>query len=191
MGASTLLRAARHSSGLDQSELARRSKTSQPDVSLVERGTRVPGVDTLERLLNSTGHTLIAVKTSRPDAVNTAERIASALRNEDVHAAFRRFLDYSDGLASVNGVDRIILTVAEPAPAGSQLWDTAIAAVAEYWLDQAALPKPSWLNQPGRTLPKPEPLAISEYDLDPDVAEVPSQFLKRNLLVERGTLASV
>lgn len=191
MGASTLLRAARHSSGLHQGEVARRANTSQSDISFVERGRRIPTTDTLERLLNSTGHRLIAVRTNRADAVETAERISSALRDKSVDVAFRRFLDYSDGLSATDGVDRVILAVAEPFPTGSRLWDTALAAVAEFWLDEARLPRPSWLDDPSRTLTQPEALAVSEYDLEPDPAQVPAQFLKRNLLIERGTLASV
>ena len=191
MSASTLLRAARHSSGLHQGEVARRAKTSQSDISFVERGRRIPTTDTLERLLNSTGHRLIAVKTNRVDAVETAERISYALRDEGAEAAFRRFLDYSDGLDATEGVDRVVLTVAEPFPTGSLLWDTALAAVTEYWLDEARLPKPSWLNDPSRALAHPEALSISEYDLEPDPTEIPEQFLRRNLLLERGTLASV
>lgn len=191
MGASSLLRAARRSSGLAQKELARRAGTSQSDVSFVERGNRIPTVDTFERLLNSAGHKLIAVKTDRPDAVETADRISSALGTGGTSEAFRRFLDYSDGLAANEGVERIALTLAEPHPSGSRLWDAAIAAVAEYWLDQAKLPKPAWLNDPSRALPQLETLAISKYDLEPDLEKVPEQFAKRNLLVERGTLASV
>lgn len=132
MSAGTLLRAARRSSGLGQQEVADRAQTSQPDVSAVERGRRIPTVDTLVKLLDATGHRLIAVKTSRPDAVETSARIADALQSSGVEAALRRFLDYSDGLAATSGVERVVLTAAEPYPSGSRVWDAAIAAVAEY-----------------------------------------------------------
>lgn len=191
MTAGTLLRAARRSSGLGQQVLAERAQTSQPDVSAVERGRRTPTVDTLVRLLDSAGHKLIAVKTSHPDAVETSARIGDALRSGAVEAALRRFLDYSDGLAATSGVERVVLTAAEPYPSGSRVWDAALAAVAEYWLDQDGLPKPHWLNDPSRTLPSPQTLDVSIYDLPPRIDEVPPPFARRNVLVERGTLASI
>ena len=52
-------------------------------------------------------------------------------------------------------------------------------------------PEARLVKRPGQGPSQPGSLAISEYDLDPDPTEVPEQFLKRNLLVERGTLASV
>ncbi|TQL54014.1 helix-turn-helix domain-containing protein [Subtercola boreus] len=191
MGASTLLRAARRSSGLGQSELAARAGTSQPDVSLVEQGRRNPTVETFERLLGGVGHKIFSYPTSSSDAVEIASLIAFAVEEANEEKAFRRFLDYSDGLAAADGVERIILTAAEPADTGSPLWDAALASVASYWLDDQGLPKPAWLSDRSRALHQPQSLGVSVYDLEPDVAFVPSQFLTRNVLVERSTLASV
>ncbi len=191
MTASSLLRAARRTSGLGQAEVARRSGTSQPDVSFVERGKRIPTVDTLERLLAGTGHRLVAVPSARPTSVETGDRIATSLAGGRMDAAFRAFLDFSDGLAASEPVVRVVLACAEPDSTGSPVWDSALAAVAEYWLDRDGLPKPSWLDDPDRSLPTPESLAVSVYDPEPDLGEVPEQFRRRNLLVERSTLASV
>lgn len=191
MTASSLLRAARRSSGLGQADLARRSGTSQPDVSFVERGKRVPTVDTLERLLSGTGHRLVAVASAHPTSLEAGDSIAAALTLGRVDAAFRAFLDFSDGLAASEPVVRVVLACAAPDSTGSPVWDTALAAVAEYWLDRDGLPKPSWLSDPDRSLPSLRGLEVSVYDPEPDLDEVPEQFRRRNLLVERSTLASV
>lgn len=191
MSASTILRAARLACGLGQAELARRSSTSQSDVSLIESGKRKPTIATLERLLRATGHRLIAVPTDRSDAVETAELIAAGVRSGEQEWAFRRFLDYSDGLMSKHGVDRIALTLGAPFPTGSPKWDAAIAAVAEFWLDEEGLPKPSWLADPSRRLPTPERVVDSIYEAEPEPARTPAQFLERGLLMDRTTLASV
>jgi transcriptional regulator with XRE-family HTH domain len=93
MSASALLRASRLNAHLSQVELAERAATSQPDVSAVESGKRAPTVDTLERLLQRTGHRLIAVPGLGPDAVEKAERIAAAVRAGSLDEALRAFLD--------------------------------------------------------------------------------------------------
>jgi hypothetical protein len=84
-----------------------------------------------------------------------------------------------------------VLTVTEPHPTGSRAWDAALAAVADYWLSKSKLPKPGWISAPGRTLPKAESPQLGKYDLAPDRANVPAEFLRRNVLVERATLESV
>lgn len=59
MDAATLLRSTRRSAGLTQRQLARRARTSAAAVSLCESGSRIPRVDTLERLLAAAGATLV------------------------------------------------------------------------------------------------------------------------------------
>jgi hypothetical protein len=85
----------------------------------------------------------------------------------------------------------VVLTVAEPHPTGSRAWDAALAALVDYWLSKFRLPKPGWISSPGRTLPEAESPQLGTYDLDPDRANVPAEFLRRNVLVERATLESV
>jgi transcriptional regulator with XRE-family HTH domain len=191
MTASTLLRSARLTSGISQGDLAARTKTSQPDISTIEAGKRTPTVDTLERLLRQTGHRIIAVPGVGPDAIETAERLSIALKTYSTDSALRAFLDYSDSLRRAEGVDRVVLTVAEPYPTGSRAWDAALAALVDYWLSKSRLPKPGWISSPRRTLPEPESPQLGTYDLDPDRANVPVEFLRRNVLLERATLESV
>jgi transcriptional regulator with XRE-family HTH domain len=191
MSASSLLRAARLTAGIRQQDLAARANTSQPDISTIESGARIPTIDMLERLLHHTGHRIISVPGIGPDVVDTADRIAGAVRVHNRDAALRAFLDYSDRLAAVTGANRVVLTVSEPPPTGSRAWDAALAAVSEFWLNKGKLPKPDWVKDPKRFLASPESPHLGDYDLEPDRANVPPEFLRRNLLLERATLASV
>jgi hypothetical protein len=83
-----------------------------------------------------------------------------------------------------------VLTVCEPPPTGSRAWDAALAAVSEFWLNKGKLPKPDWVKDPKRFLASPESSHLGDYDLEPDNANVPPEFLRRNVLLERATLAS-
>jgi transcriptional regulator with XRE-family HTH domain len=191
MSASQLLRSAREASDLTQVELSRRSNTSQPNVSFIESGSRIPTVDTLERLLQASRHRLITIPTIGPDAPATASRIEIALAGDNSDAALRAFIDYSDALARETGTTRIALTLARPARTGSAVWDSALAALVDFWLSHERSPKPDWIAQSDRFLKVPtEPV---KYPLAPplDRANVPPQFLERNVLLELGTLESV
>jgi transcriptional regulator with XRE-family HTH domain len=56
--AAALVREARRRQGISQAQLALRAGTTQHAVSLIERGLRRPSLETLERLLLATGHSL-------------------------------------------------------------------------------------------------------------------------------------
>ena len=56
MDAAALIRHARATAGLTQSELARRLGTSQPAIVKLERAGANPTVRTLDRVLRATGH---------------------------------------------------------------------------------------------------------------------------------------
>ena len=196
MSASALLRASRLSARLSQVELAERAATRQPDVSAIESGKRVPPVNTLDRLLQRTGHRLITVPGLGTDAVGTAERTAAAVRAGNRDRALRAFLDYSDRLAHAGRAERLILSCAEPGPAESRAWDSrawdaALAAVSDYWLNKSDLPRSNWMMDPERSLASPEAPHLGELDLTADRHEVPNEFLRRDVLIERTTLASV
>jgi transcriptional regulator with XRE-family HTH domain len=165
-----------------------RARTSQAQISTIESGKKIPTVDTLERLLRQTGHRIIAVPGTGTDAAETAERIASSSSRD---SALRAFLDYSDSLAAATGVDRVVLAVAEPRPTGSPAWNAALAALVDYWFGKARLPKPTWINSRSRYLASPQSPQLSEYDLAPDLENVPVEFRRRQVLLERSTLESV
>jgi transcriptional regulator with XRE-family HTH domain len=189
MSAAQLLRSARESAALTQSELGRRAKTSQSDISFVERGQRSPTVATLEKLLSASSHSLLCIPQRGPDASTTGARIERAKGKPD--AALRAFIDYSDALAATAGTDRISLTLARPARTGQPVWDAALAALVDYWLSAAHLPQPSWVDDADRYLARlTEPIS---YPNAPAIsrADIPPQFLKRRVALERGTLESV
>lgn len=191
MPAAQLLRAARESAALTQTELGRRAGTSQSDISFVERGQRSPSVATLERLLGASQHSLLAIPIVGPDASTTGARIESAIGSARTDAALRALIDYSDALASVYGTDRIALTLARPARTGAAVWDAALAAVADHWLSELGLPQPGWVDEADRYLANlTEPIV---YPNAPriDRADIPPAFLRRNVALERGTLESV
>lgn len=69
MTVATLIERARRSAGLTQAELAARAGTSQAAVARYERGTDLPTIPTLERLLRGCGRELSlgsSVSASRP-----------------------------------------------------------------------------------------------------------------------------
>lgn len=123
------------------------------------------------------------------DAAATADRIARAVRARNRNAALRGFIDYSDTLR--RGVDLAALSSVEPPPTGSEGWDSALAAVVDFWLERAHVTVPSWANDSSRIATQAESPHLGQYDLPPDLANVPDEFLRRNILIERSTLASI
>lgn len=190
MTAAQLLRSAREASGITQTELSRRARTSQPDISVLERGSRVPTADTLERLLGLLGHVVVAIPSVGPDAVATAERIRLALHRNSDDAALRALIDYSDALGGENGANRIGLSLARPARTGQPVWDAALAGVVDFHLADR-YPKPAWIDDPDRYLV--DAIELIAIPNAPAIhrGDVPPEFLTRNVLVERGTFASV
>ena len=123
------------------------------------------------------------------DAVDTARRIARAVRAGNRNAALRGFIDYSDSLSW--GVNLVELSRVEPPRTGSNGWDSALAAVVDFWLGKAGVAVPAWINDSSRVSSRPETPHLGKYDLPPDLTNVPDEFLRRNVLIERSTLASV
>lgn len=123
------------------------------------------------------------------DAAATGHRIARAVRAGNRNAALRGFIDYSDTLR--RGVDLVALSSAEPPRTGSDGWDSALAAVVDFWLGKAGIAVPSWVNDYSRVSTQAQTPHLGQYDLPPDVTNVPDEFLRRNVLIERSILASV
>ena len=122
------------------------------------------------------------------DAAETAARIARALDDGTDGSALRAFLDYADELERHEETGRRQLASSEPGPTGSPAWDAALAALVDFRLTE---PKPSWIDLPGRFLASPQAPQLDIYDLPPDLSDVPPEFLRRNVLIERRTLHSV
>jgi transcriptional regulator with XRE-family HTH domain len=66
LSASSALRGARKDKGWSQRELAAHASVAQPAIARIESGAVVPGMDTLEHLLEACGYSLECVR--RPGA---------------------------------------------------------------------------------------------------------------------------
>lgn len=66
VSAASLIRQARVSAGLSQSELARRAGMSRSVINVYEHGHREPGADALIHVLVAAGHTLTAAASAPP-----------------------------------------------------------------------------------------------------------------------------
>ncbi|WP_172592085.1 helix-turn-helix domain-containing protein [Subtercola boreus] len=192
MGAAALfLKASRESSGLTQQVVALRAQTSTPALSHIENSKRDPSAAKLDTLLRATGNRLGVVPTNRSGSLEAGAAIHDELAIGDEKSAFRSFLQFSDNLAAETGVVRVVLAANEPPSTGSLLWDAALAAVSEYWLNRGHLPVPDWTTQADRTLAHRTVLSGDRYTRSIDQHDVPREFAARNVAVDRSVLASV
>ena len=191
MAFADLIRAARRAAGFSQAQIADRADTYQPIVSGVERGKRDTGVAFAAHLARAAQHRLLLIPTTHPSAVETAARIAAALREGSTDSAFRALLDLSDGLVKEAPLVVAALVVAQPEGTGNRDWDAALSGTVAYRLRLAGLPATAWTNlaiTEDRELRAPH---LHPLDDAPDVSLVPPEFLERGILIEEGTLASV
>jgi predicted nucleotidyltransferase/DNA-binding XRE family transcriptional regulator len=82
MDTSTMLKQARRSARLTQSELAARAGTSQPAVARYETGVASPSVRTLDRLLHAAGFRLALAAEPAPSAADLGTGRMRLLRAE-------------------------------------------------------------------------------------------------------------
>lgn len=188
--ASTLLRAARKSRRLSQTQLAQRSRIDQASISRSERG-RDAEFATVDRLLAATGHRLYAAPTRRDDAATVAAEIRLRLREGDRDRALRALIQLSDNLHAEHGLVRGVLGLTEPETTREQVWDAALAAVVAWRLREEGLPTPEWVDAPHRFLRDARGLGVDTADPVPPPSEVPDEFARRGVLVWRDTFASV
>jgi transcriptional regulator with XRE-family HTH domain len=191
MSVSQLVLNARIRARLTQSALSERSGVAQSALSQIESGERVPNWATVERLLQSTGTSLVAIPTRRSDASAVSLQIRAALAHGDTPAAVRHFIQLNDDLAAEHGAIRVALTVSEPAPTGSKRWDAALSGLAAYRLADEHLPEPFWVTDPNRQLRKAWTFGSGRYDVSVPRENVPAAFLDRGVLIDRETLESV
>ncbi len=191
MDVTTLVRNSRQRAGLTQSALAQKSGVAQSAISQIESGERVPHWTTLDRILQSTGSSLIAIPTRRADASRVATQIGSALTAGDTAAAVRLFIQLNDDLAAEHGSTRFALTIGEPPTTGSKRWDAALAGLAAHRLAEEHLPEPLWVTDPGRRLGKSWTFGSGRYDVAVPRENVPPAFLERGVVIDRETLESV
>lgn len=101
--AGNLIRAARARHGLSQQALARRARTSQRQISRIERGETSPSVETLARLLAAMGERLEL----RAEPGPLDNRTDSELRTDLEH------LTAADRVAQTAALSRVLTGIAE------------------------------------------------------------------------------
>ena len=187
------LRRARRHSGASLRTIASRAGVGAGNLSAIENGHRDPTTSTVDRLTSAIGIEFIpAVLQGRSPAARAAEEITDAEARGKFALAYRRFIQLADDLASANPVTRVLLAAEEPGEYSSR-WLDAIAALLEVRLHEVSAPVPSWVTErtgnpdsvwePQRSA---RPLPVSA-----DHTQVPPEFLRRGVAIERGELASV
>ena len=77
--AGSLIHAARLKAGLSQAALAERAGTTQPTISMYERGSKAPDLATLERILRAAGFELRMVLAPLEDHDESLARYVQSL----------------------------------------------------------------------------------------------------------------
>ena len=190
MTIATLTAAARRSRGVSQVHLAQTSGHHAANISAIESGRRIPRVDTLERLLRTSGARLAISPTLGTTPLEAATDIRRALRFGDDRGAFRTWLALNDDLAAETPTHRVVLTAFPPPPIGDALYDAAIAALVEYRLTEASAPVPDWVHST-RALLHPQVLTDSHYITADNLGPVPEPFRRRGVLIDVESLQSV
>jgi transcriptional regulator with XRE-family HTH domain len=87
--------------GLDQRTLARRARTSQGQISRIERGEISPTVATLERLLASMGEQLQLAAEPLPHGNRPTQELQDELQRTTPEQRIRQTADLSAALTSI------------------------------------------------------------------------------------------
>lgn len=187
---STLLESVRRSQGLSQTELARRGKTYQANISSIENGITDPGISTLEQCLAPLGYSLFALPTKKPSVSQFTLKLIDALASNDELKAFRLFIQLNNNLNSVMPDICLALCITPPPLTGDSRYDALIAGLIEFHLTRKSLPLPSWLNEPNRKLPTR--WIVDPFDQDTQVLlkKTPKAFLRHNVLISQTELSS-
>jgi transcriptional regulator with XRE-family HTH domain len=101
MTAGDLLREIRLRHGLDQRALARRARTSQGQVSKIERGVVSPSVSTLERLLGVMGERLELTAVAGPRPNQSTRELRRDYNELSVEERVAQAAGLSEALAAI------------------------------------------------------------------------------------------
>lgn len=185
-----LSRAARHSRGISQTDIAARAGLPASSVSFIENGRRIPRVDTLDAILRHSGARLIIAPTTRATTLEVAVEIERLLRAGDVRQAFRAWLAHNDDLAAETATNRVVLTAFPPHSTGHALYDAALAALVEYRLTEVSAPLPDW-TATASILHEPQVFTDSRFVPAAVLGPIPDEFARRGVLIDAESLRSV
>lgn len=185
-----LIKRARQSARLTQSELAREAKTTQPAIAAYETGKRSPGVRTLRRLLDACDHDLLiqACPRTRRGALplsGIAPVMAADLAEHRERDALRLLYGFADDFRGSSLPGKRELLRDEPPPTGDPRFDAALAGAAEHFAREAEVAAPDWVEQPGRFV-EPWWFVSSVPALDAYVlAHTPAVFARHGVFIAR------
>ncbi len=186
--AAQLLRSTRRSGGLSQRALTNRAQVGGSVVADIERSAHDPGTESLERLIEVTGHRLCALPTTSYPVAVWADSIYRELKStrRSHKVAFRALIGLSDELAEASKPIRVALCVARPAPCGDARFDAALAGLVEHYLGEDNLPIPEWVFEPARSLTE-----VWEATPFNSQSEVPKALARHGVWLSEDDLASV
>lgn len=188
---SSILEAARKSQGVSQVQLARRAKTFQANVSMIESGATDPGISTIEQILSPLGFTLIAIPTTKSSVAEVAIRIGESVKENKLARAFRLIIQLHDNLRSAEPEICVALSAAPAPSTGSVKHDALLAGVVEFVLSERKLPVPRWVREESRRLPELWVVDQFETDAKSVSRRTPKAFLKHNVIIDAREFQSV
>jgi transcriptional regulator with XRE-family HTH domain len=153
--AGALLRTARQSRHVSTRALAKAAHVHQPGITALETGREDATATRLDRLLAPLGYQLSALPTRLRTASLAAVDVQACLANGDTRTAFREILQLAADLQRADRATRVALAVTPPASTGDPRYDALVAAVVDFLLTRARLPRPTWLDEPEWSLADP------------------------------------
>lgn len=195
------VRRARERSGLSRSALTERATTSRGALDQIEKGERVPRVDTFLRLLQATGSEVTMTLAPEPASKGEVRTLASFCSPSPKGGGEDRWVWrslVSDFVANefvpASSAQRHLMLATEPPPFGDPRWDCFVAALAEHLAFHSALTGPVWCRKKERDcltsfwwpvhgeLPTTRAAAL---------ATSPASFKRRKILVDQYDLPLV
>jgi transcriptional regulator with XRE-family HTH domain len=191
MSASGLLRSTRSSHGVSQRALAKAARVHQPGVAALESGREDATVSRLEHLLNELGSQLTVLPSRRRPVWAAGEAVRRALDEHDERSAWREVIQLNDDLRGADRATCVALAIAPPGRTGDPRFDALIAAVVDFALVDARLPRPQWLDDATWTLD--EPWDVEDVPALQHAARksTPAAVRRHGVYLDRAVLVSV
>jgi transcriptional regulator with XRE-family HTH domain len=190
MDVAQLIKGARQAAQLTQDALARRANTTQPAIAVYETGRRLPGIQTLQRLLDACDHDLMIEPRPRMrrgalSLSGIAPVMAADLAEHKERDALRLLYGFADDFRGSSLPGKGQLLREEPPPTGDPRFDAALAGTAEHFAREAEIAPPSWVEQESRFV-EPWWFVSSAPALDAYVlAHTPAVFARHGVFIAR------
>lgn len=184
--AATLVRQARHGSGLSRRALAARAGVPTSTVSRVEAGEIDPTVGMLGRIIDAAGSRLV-LNLEASDAEPTLATLATAVGQVGARLKidWTRLRGFADWAAE--HPDRLTRALADPPARTGTPLDAVLAAFAEELAAQHGLPRPRWTRAIG-ALEKEWAAPGTPRMRAEAAAQTPDPFRRRNIVLARSAL---